>query len=120
MGSKRQWARVKRSGAHGLRRGAWYPVVNDRPTIVVLDVAKRAIPMDRSLLDFRDDAPSQWSVVISDPQTSQARRASEAALEWTYGVCPACRERQNLIEGETDATCESCGQAAPIDWDNPC
>ena len=116
----RKWARVKRAGAHGLRRGAWYPVLNDRPAIVVLDVAKRAIPMDRTLLDFRDDPPGAWSVVKNDPQSTQARRASESELEWTYGVCPHCRERQNLAEGETDATCQDCGKAAPVDWEHPC
>lgn len=116
----RKWARVKKVGAHGLRRGAWYPVLNDRPTIVVLDVAKRAVPMDRSLLEFRDAPPDAWSVVESDPQSSQGRRASESALNWTYGVCPHCRERQNLVKGEGDVTCESCGKPAPVDWENPC
>ena len=116
----RKWARVKRSGAHGLRRGAWYPVLNDRVTIVVLDVAKRAIPMDRTLLEFRDAAPDVWSIVANEPDSSQGRRASEAALGGMYGVCPNCRERQNLTNGAEEATCESCGHLAPVDWDHPC
>ena len=116
----RKWARVKRAGAHGLRRGAWYPVLNDRPTIVVLDVAKRAIPMDRSLLDFRDTPPDSWSVVENDPDSTAGRRASEASLTWTYGVCPQCRERQNLEPGVSPLTCDDCGEESPVDWDHPC
>ena len=118
--AERKWARVKRAGAHGLRRGAWYPVLNDRPTIVVLDVAKRAVPMDRSLLDFRDRPPDSWSVVENDPASSAGRRASESSLTWTYGVCPHCRERQNLEPGVSPLRCEDCGETSPVDWENTC
>ena len=118
--SDRKWARVRRAGAHGLRRGAWYPVLNDRPSIVVLDVAKRVVPMDRTLLEFRDTAPDAWSIVANPPESSQARRASESAMGWTYGVCPQCRERQNLAEGDTEIVCEFCGATAGIDWEHPC
>lgn len=118
--AERKWARVKKAGAHGLRRGAWYPVLNDRPTIVVLDVAKRAIPMDRSLLDFREAAPDSWSVVQNDPGSTAGRRASESALNWTYGVCPNCRERQNLEPDTTPVKCTDCGKEARVDWENPC
>ena len=79
----KRWARVRRTGAHGLRRGAWYAVVNDsKPTIVFLDVHRRNVAMDRTLLDVRDDPPSMWSVVRGGGRRrSRNRRAARAG--WT-------------------------------------
>ena len=31
---ERKWARVKRAGAHGMRRGAWYAVLNENVKIM--------------------------------------------------------------------------------------
>src|SRR5438552_3892763 len=48
------WARVGRAGAHLLRRGAWYPVVRISSShIVVLDVNRRNVPVDRRFLEIR-------------------------------------------------------------------
>lgn len=116
------WARVRRTGAHGLRRGAWYAVVNDsKPTIVFLDVHRKNVAMDRTLLDISEAPPSLWSVVrraTDEPET--ARRESWVDLNLTYGVCPQCRSRSNLSEGATSAGCGQCGGTFGIDWDHPC
>jgi len=53
------WARVGRPGAHLLRRGAWYPVVRISSShIVVLDVNRRNVPVDRRFLEIRYHPPS--------------------------------------------------------------
>lgn len=117
----RRWARVKATRAHGLRRGAWYSVVNDsKPGIVFLDVSKRNVAVDRSLLEFRDFAPDHWSVVIRKSEEGGTQRASEAHLNPTYGVCPHCRGRSNLFAGAPRARCTYCGGEYPIDWVNTC
>jgi LSD1 subclass zinc finger protein len=116
----KQWARVRQAGAHGLRRGAWYAVVNaSKPTIVFLDVNRHNVAMDRSLLDFQPGAPDKWSVV-SLPERQPPRRSDWVDLEATYGVCPQCRARANLPPGATEARCEHCGGRFAIDWDHPC
>jgi len=116
----KQWARVRQAGAHGLRRGAWYPVVNSsKPTIVFLDVNLRNVAMDRTLLDIQEGRPNRWSVVaLSEPVAS--RRSDWVDLDATYGVCPDCRARANLPIGATHALCDHCGGEYPIDWDHPC
>jgi hypothetical protein len=117
----KQWARVRRTGAHGLRRGAWYAVVNDsKPTIVFLDVNRKNIPMDRTLLEFREGPPTAWSVVFRRPTEQQPQRANLLPLDLTYGVCPRCRARANVSAGAQRAPCPSCGGEFPIDWDHPC
>ena len=117
----KKWARVRRAGAHGLRRGAWYAVVNDsKPNVVFLDVSKRNVAMDRTLLEFAAEPPTRWSVVERTPADPAARRASDANLNPTYGVCPACRNRANLTPGQESLKCPACGEAFEVDWDNPC
>lgn len=117
----KRWARVRRAGAHGLRRGAWYVVVNDsKPSIVFLDVNKRNVAVDRSLLEFTPHQPSRWSVVAREPSESGAVRASDADLNPTYGVCPRCRTRGNLVPDQAAVRCPGCGGDFPVDWENPC
>ena len=116
------WARVRKAGAHNLRRGAWYAVVNDaKPTIVFLDVNLRNVAMDRSLLDFRAAPPDQWSVVERDDDDE----APEGHPNWvdldpTYGVCPRCRARANLPADARSVSCPGCGGSFGVDWANPC
>lgn len=117
----KRWARVRRAGAHGLRRGAWYAVVNDsKPTIAFLDVHKRNVAVDRTLLEFRETKPIEWSVVHRDPAEPGAKRASEANLGPIYGVCPSCRFRMNLLPETRSLVCGRCGEEFPVDWERPC
>lgn len=122
MSSKgRKWARVKRAGAHGIRRGAWYAVLNEnKSNIVVLDVSKKAVPIDRSMLDFTTQKPRKWSVVQLDPQKDAAELAGEAGLGPLYGVCPNCAGRANLKEEDTQLTCPVCQLLFEIDWSLRC
>ncbi len=122
MSSKeRKWARVKRAGAHGLRRGAWYAVLNEsKSSIVVLDVNKKAVPLDRSMLDFTTQKPRKWSVVQLDPQRDAAELAGEAGLGPLYGVCPNCSGRANLKQEDTQVTCPVCQLLFEIDWSATC
>ena len=118
----KRWARAKQSGAHGLRRGAWYAVVNEgNPKLAVLSVRKHNVPVPREMLEFSDEAPTQWSVVQWQETQRGARRASEANQALTYAVCPACGERAKVDPGEAnELTCASCHGAFPVDWDHPC
>ena len=116
-----KWARVKTRGAHGLRRGAWYPVVNDsKPSIVVLDVNKKNVPVDRAGLEFSESEPGIWSVVRRNPTDPAARRASDAHLGPIYAVCPRCRCRTNVNPDDAEMICPACQSTFPIDWSGPC
>lgn len=117
----KRWARVRRAGAHGLRRGAWYIVVNDsKPGLVFLDVHKRNVVVDRTLLEFSEHRPERWSVVVRNPEDAGAKRASDAHLAPTYGVCPKCRARANLPADAPRHICPECGGQFAIDWAHPC
>ncbi len=119
--SPTKWARVRQTEAHGLRRGAWYAVVNGADSnTVLLDVNKSNRPVNRGNLEFSEEKPDKWSVVKRDPDEGAARRASNKGMGLSYGVCPSCRERILLDPSDQSATCPSCSSKHEVDWDNPC
>lgn len=119
---RRKWARAKGAGAHGLRRGAWYLVVNDTQAhMVLLDVRKNNVPVPRGMLDISQEQPSQWSVVKWQETQRGARRASQENLGMTYAVCPSCGERGKIEPPDAaELTCAHCHGAYPVDWEHPC
>ena len=116
-----RWARVSKDEAHGLRRGAWYSVVGDaESTLVLLDVNKSNRPVNSTSLEFADEKPTKWSVVQRNPEEHAALRASSAKLGPVYGVCALCRARVAIAPGTSEARCPRCKEVSGVDWDNPC
>ena len=117
MGSER-WARPK-PGTHGLRRGAWYPVVNEMgAAMIVLDVQKHNVPVPRDMLVLSEEQPAKWTVVQWQESQRGAQRASERNQSLTYAVCPACQTRSNLNPPDTPRLkCERCNGAYTVDWE---
>ncbi len=116
-----KWARVKLSGAHNLRRGAWYPIVNDSsPTIVILDVSKNNVPVPRASLHLANEKPERWSVVKFDPSRPLPPRINQQNLPLTYAVCPNCRAREVIVEGQESVVCSECKKESDVDWVNAC
>jgi hypothetical protein len=119
--SPTKWARVRQTEAHGLRRGAWYAVVNGADTnMVLLDVNKSNRPVSRGNLEFSEEKPDKWSVVKRGSDERAAKRASNKGMGPSYGVCPSCRERILLAPSDQSATCPSCNSKYEVDWANPC
>ncbi len=117
----RSWARVLQAGAHGLRRGAWYPVVNvTNRELVLLDVHKANVPVPRTLVELSDHSPDAWSVVQWDGTEPGADRAGELNRGLTYAVCPHCRARAPLGQEAERMVCPECTRDAEVDWAHPC
>ena len=96
------WARSRgnRAEKQGLRRGAWYRVVEDaKKDYVVLDVHHVEVRMERGDLEIKKEPPQAWSVV-REPHL----------------VCPGCHARYVVAEGAKDAKCPECARTYPIDW----
>ncbi|HEX9704388.1 MAG TPA: hypothetical protein VGA20_04020 [Gemmatimonadales bacterium] len=109
------WARVGPAGAHTLRRGAWYPVVRiSSSNIVVLDVNRKNVPVDKRLLEIRYHPPERWTVVECEPRVMQ--RVGRV-FPLTYAVCPTCRHRQAFDADRRELACDRCRKAAPVAWD---
>lgn len=97
-----QWARSRgdRAEHDGLRRGAWYRVVEDSgKTWVVLDVHQVEVRVAKDNLELRSDRPKAWSVV------------HHPCL-----VCPGCHTRRYVSGEPKEYRCPECGNSYPIDW----
>src|SRR6202165_5735701 len=109
------WARVGPAGAHTLRRGAWYPVVRiSSSNIVVLDVNRHNVPVDRRFLEIRYHPPERWTIVRCEP-----RRIERPARSFPppSAVCWSCRRGQGIEARANDMTCDRCHKAAGLAWD---
>lgn len=96
------WARSRGQNAEkeGLRRGAWYRVVEDSgKSWVVLDVHHVEVRVPKDDVDVKRDAPKTWSVV-HEPHL----------------VCPGCHQRRHLAGQPKDVKCAECGNTYPVDW----
>jgi hypothetical protein len=104
-----------------MRRGAWYAVVGDAESmLVLLDVNRSNRPVSRTSLEFTEEKPTKWSIVQRNADERAALRASTAKLGPVYGVCPLCRARVSIAPEASVASCPRCKEVSEIDWDNPC
>lgn len=96
------WARSRgeRAEGEGLRRGAWYRIVEDPGDAwLVLDVHQVEVRIPKDKLEIRKDRPSAWSVV-HEPHL----------------VCPGCHKRQHVAGEPQRVTCHECGNTFTVDW----
>ncbi len=96
------WARSRGDSAEqeGLRRGAWYRVVEDpEKQWVVLDVHQVEVRVPRGNLELRKERPKGWSVV-HEPHL----------------VCPGCHKRQHMSGQPKEVKCYECGNTFAVDW----
>lgn len=97
-----------------LRRGAWYPIIDEAGDDVTIEVDTRPVQLPRGRLIVRAEKPDQWSVVVRTgvmrPTLSGARVAT------TYAVCPDCTARQEFEGRPESMMCTRCRRAAKIDW----
>ncbi len=115
------WARVTRTGAHILRRGAWYPVLNDaRTNIIILEVGRRNVAVSRPLVQVRRHQPDRWSVVVRAPDELANGRAAALQVHAIYAVCPACRGRATLLGRPEHLRCPECMNLFSVAWDETC
>src|SRR5258708_18380386 len=101
------WARCIDSVADVMRRGAWYPILEETGDgHVVLDVHQRKLRLSRQEIRVRKDQPSRWSIVVRTGTlrpTLSRRRDNE--ITTTYAVCPHCHQPQDVTREPAPGAC---------------
>ena len=82
--------------------------------IVVLDVNRHNVPVDRRFLEIRYHPPERWTIVKCEPRVIEKLGR---AFPLTYAVCPSCRHRQGFQAGGDEMTCDRCKKTAGLAWD---
>ncbi len=108
-----QWARLKGVANCGLRRGAWYRVLELTPRDAVLEVQRKPLSLPRHSLQFLSVPPYTWTVV------AQPHDARGLAAAWggTYVVCPSCRNRAPLKGSPQRLRCPRCNGLFRVAWE---
>ena len=110
----RAWATGTTGQADVLRRGAWYPVVDETAEEVVLEVDHQPMRVRREEVRIRSDRPTMWSVVVRTGVMRPTLAGQKVVT--SYAVCPDCTGRQEF-EGEPESMmCTRCRRAAKVDW----
>jgi len=121
--ASRRWARITDSVADILRRGAWYPILEETADgHVVVDVRSQGrVRLSRSDVTIRQQPPDQWSVVTRTGvlrPTLGGQQGNDVVT--TYGVCPHCLERQEFSGKPARLKCSRCGQESAVEWAETC
>ena len=115
------WARTQDKFAATLRRGAWYPVVEEDPAgQVVVQVGQERVTLKREMALVRTEPPTHWSVVVRTGVMRPTWGGQHNVSDNTYAVCPHCAERQ-FFDGQPRAIeCRRCHKNSPVDWSTTC
>lgn len=110
------WAAGTAAAAGLLRRGAWYPVVEESPDgTLLLQVDTEQVRVRKGDVRVRGDRPDRWSIVV---RTGVMRPTLVGPrLVTTYAVCPDCTARQEFDDRPETLMCVRCRRAAKVDWD---
>ena len=115
------WARCTDNVADVLRRGAWYPIVEETADgHVVVQVRAQRVRLTRSDVRVRQEPPDKWSVVVRTGVLRPTLGGKGSEVVTTYGVCPKCQERQEFSGKPHTVQCSRCGHQAGVDWSETC
>src|SRR5947207_14660491 len=110
--ARRGWARITDSVADILRRGAWYPVVDETPDgHVVVDVREGVqVRLKREDVTVRSEPPTTWSVVVRTGVLRPTLGGQKSShIVTTYAVCPGRHERQDCEGKPVKLKCQRSG-----------
>ena len=115
------WARCTDNVADVLRRGAWYPIVEESEDgHLVVEVRGRGVRLARADLSVREDPPDRWSIVARTGVLRPTLDGRGRDVMSTYAVCPNCHERRDFSGTPPSLACTRCGATSPVDWSQTC
>ncbi|HEX9282556.1 MAG TPA: hypothetical protein VF882_02095 [Gemmatimonadales bacterium] len=129
IGWARMWAAAKRDDAETLRQGAWYPVLSEGSTRLVLDVSGRRVAVPQDIVEVRPRRPDRFTVVYRTPDDPNPARGTKADVGRVFAVCPSCASRNRLprrprlgtsgtyaADSAERARCSKCGHEGIVAW----
>ncbi len=115
------WARCTENVADILRRGAWYPIIEESADgHVVVAVRGTTIRLKAADVRVRRQPPDRWSIVVRSGVLRPALGGQGREVVNTYAVCPHCHQREDFERKPASVTCSRCGATAPVDWSETC
>jgi len=114
------WARCLDNVADVLRRGAWYPILEEtQDGKVVIEVRQKPVRLSRVDVRVREVPPDRWSVVVRTGVLRPTLGGGQDVVT-TYAVCPHCHEREGFSARPASLKCTRCARVSPVDWSESC
>jgi len=98
----------------GLRRGAWYRVVQLTPGDAVVEVQRKRVNVPRAVLTIVAELPTSWTVVTTPPDA----KGLATAWQERYAVCPSCRNRAPIRGQPQHLRCPRCNGLFKVGWED--
>ncbi len=115
------WARCTDNVADVLRRGAWYPIVEESADgHVVVEVRGKRVRLSVADISLRREQPRHWSIVVRTGVLRPTLGGQGKEVVNTYAVCPQCHHRQDFDGKPATMVCARCGLVVPVDWSETC
>lgn len=115
------WARCLDNVADVLRRGAWYPILEETADgKVVVEVRQRPVRLSRVDVQVRHEPPDRWSIVTRTGVLRPTLGGGHEEVTATYAVCPQCHERQDFEGRPASIRCTRCRRVSDVDWSETC
>ncbi len=113
----RKWPATRRAVADSLRKGAWYRVLEEKPTdgVLVLDVATRELPVPRAAVELRGFPPERFTVVYRTLEELELE-AAHGQVSRSYAVCPMSGTRIPLSGHPESLECPECHFRGEVGW----
>ncbi len=116
LGWGRVFAAARLSQAPETRRGAWYRVVSEGRSRIVLEVRGHRVDLAKGAVEVRPHRPDKFTVVYraADEPTPAHGRAGD--LGRVYAVCPNCARRTRLFGEPKTLDCPEYHHQGVIAW----
>jgi hypothetical protein len=116
LGWGRVFAAARLSQAPETRRGAWYPVVSEGRSRVVLEVNGKRVDLAKAAVEVRAKRPDKFTVVYrsANDQAPPVPKGTDPGR--VYAVCPDCAKRTRLFGEPQTLQCPVCRHEGVIAW----
>lgn len=120
MSQQQLWARIwttaRPEGNPCIRQGAWYPVLAQGASRVVIDVSGQTVDLPARLVETRARQPDRFTVVYRPMGSANPVRGTKQDLGRVYAVCPHDATRIRLYGTPDEVACPLCGYSGIVAW----
>ena len=116
LGWGRVFAAARLSQGPETRRGAWYPVVSEGRSRIVLEVNGKHVDLAKTAVEVRPNRPDKFTVVYRSANDKAPPVEKGADPGRVYAVCPECAKRTRLFGEPQTLQCPACRHEGVIAW----
>jgi hypothetical protein len=116
LGWGRVFAAARLTQAPETRQGAWYRVVSEGRSRIVLEVNGKAVDLAKAAVEVRPQRPDKFTVVYRSASEDRPPIPKSADPGRVYAVCPECSQRTRLYGEPQTLRCPICRHEGVIAW----